>query len=312
MRSKVSVLKISLLSFLIALSACTKSPSNSEKNEGDARNFTTDCGVVYKGKLVNPIQAENGTPVTVEQLIGVDIASVRNDNTGESMLVKFHSIDAGNVPATKQFEGRAMLEQDFGRLALFYKANDDCEVDFSGEKARIGQLLKRDTGESYNEALLKGGYAGANAGNSVCGGDFLKTCYEALEEVPVQQEILQTEENQNDNSSIQDLIELLEEIEGNSGGGGSAANIFLWKPSSENDGNLVILHQHGFGVSVKVTYKDGKKIRTETGRDTGPSNGYDATVRFSKSGCSYGKNIKVSVGGKTYKVDNGCNRKEVR
>ncbi|MCB0318155.1 MAG: hypothetical protein KDD56_05315 [Bdellovibrionales bacterium] len=315
MNFKLTLLHLVLITSVFSVSACTKDPSNPELNKGDVRDITSDCGIVQKGKLVNPVKAENGTPVTIEQIIGVDIASVRNDNTGESMLVKFHSLEAGEVPAAKQFEGRAMLEQEFGRLALFYKADDDCELELEGgEKARIGQLVKREDGESFNEALLKGGYAIADNGNSVCGGDFLKTCYQALEETPAQQQAT-IEDNEDDETSINDLIELLQELDessSNFSGGGSAANQFLWKPVSESNGKLVILHQRGIGVKATIVYKSGGKVRTDTGSDSGPSNGYDATIRFSKRGCDYGKNIKVNIGGKTYSVKDGCNRVEVR
>lgn len=64
---------------------------------------------------------------------------------------------------------------------------------------------------------------------------------------------------------------------------------FLWKPSSERDGNLVILVDPE-KIDVVVEKADGSR---HTGHDFGPSNGRGTTSRFSKPGCWFGHNVKV-------------------
>ena len=318
MFKKISVFKIVLLCSAVALTACTKSTSDPNTNDGDVRTFTSDCGTVFKGKLVNPIQAENGMLVTIDQIIGVDLASVTNDNTGESMLVKFQGISAGDISAEKQFEGRAMLEQEFGRLALFYPANEQtCEINLEGEKALIGQLYKRSDGDSYNEALLKDGFAQSDSGSSVCGGSFLTTCYEALQEEPQQQQQFQDSNNSNNDNNTNSLLELLEALnalEGISSGGG-LSNTKLWKPKSESTGNVVVLipsSQSSPSDTLKAEKKGGGYI-TFNARPTECSHNGARCHYWSPASCSKFKGGgKVLLSGSTVmKIPgNPCDRKE--
>ncbi|MBM3247521.1 hypothetical protein FJZ17_03215 [Candidatus Pacearchaeota archaeon] len=68
---------------------------------------------------------------------------------------------------------------------------------------------------------------------------------------------------------------------------------FLWKPVSEAGGTLVILVSGATGATIYGP--DGKII--ERGRSTGPSNGYDDTIRFRKKGSSYPRGSFVLTGG---------------
>ncbi len=65
-----------------------------------------------------------------------------------------------------------------------------------------------------------------------------------------------------------------------------------WKPVSELDGNLVVLLPDDIVV----------KVGGETGTDYGASNGYGATIRFSKPGSEYGEGCIIDIDGKTYKA----------
>ncbi len=68
---------------------------------------------------------------------------------------------------------------------------------------------------------------------------------------------------------------------------------FLWKPISENDQKLVILHSPGDQPAV-IYDKDGNIL--EEGRNRGSSNGYDETVRFNNPGRSYTEAAYVKMG----------------
>ena len=91
---------------------------------------------------------------------------------------------------------------------------------------------------------------------------------------------------------------------------------FLWKPSSERDGNLVVLVDPA-GIRVEVFGSI-----SETLNDFGPSNDRGTTARGSFPGCSYGSNIQVRFyarsgkqmgfanGVSTVRIPNGCDRVE--
>jgi len=79
---------------------------------------------------------------------------------------------------------------------------------------------------------------------------------------------------------------------------------FLWKPISESDRMLVILHSYSGGAVVQ--YGDN----SETGDNRGASNGYCSTIRFDMPGASYGTDIIISAGTRQCYVANGTNRVE--
>jgi len=85
---------------------------------------------------------------------------------------------------------------------------------------------------------------------------------------------------------------------------------FLWKPISDNDGKLAI---HSTPEDTVVV------VNGETGRDFSGGNGYANLTRFSKPGCSYGKNVTVKLtnskgvpyrmnGKTTITIPDGCQR----
>jgi hypothetical protein len=85
---------------------------------------------------------------------------------------------------------------------------------------------------------------------------------------------------------------------------------FLWKPVSDSNGKLAI---HSTPADTVVT------VNGETGQDFSGGNGYANLTRFSKPGCSYGKNVTVKltntngvpyrVNGKTIiTIPDGCQR----
>ncbi|MEY4669301.1 MAG: hypothetical protein RL518_2000 [Pseudomonadota bacterium] len=85
---------------------------------------------------------------------------------------------------------------------------------------------------------------------------------------------------------------------------------FLWKPISDSNGKLAI---HATPGDTVIT------VNGETGQDFSGGNGYANLARFSKPGCSYGKNVTVKitnsqgapyrVNGKTsLTIPDGCQR----
>lgn len=85
---------------------------------------------------------------------------------------------------------------------------------------------------------------------------------------------------------------------------------FLWKPISDSNGKLAI---HSTPADTVIT------VNGETGQDFSGGNGYANLTRFSKPGCSYGKNVTVKLTnseGVPYRLDgktsitipDGCQR----
>jgi hypothetical protein len=80
----------------------------------------------------------------------------------------------------------------------------------------------------------------------------------------------------------------------------------LWKPSSERDGNLVILFPYEAG---EVTIRDAETGEVlATGRSTGPSNEFADTIRFDKPGSAFNNVIVEDSTGRSITIGNGGNR----
>lgn len=61
---------------------------------------------------------------------------------------------------------------------------------------------------------------------------------------------------------------------------------FLWKPISDSNGKLAV---HSTPADTVIS------VNGETGQDFSGGNGYANLTRFSKPGCSYGKNVTVKL-----------------
>ena len=91
------------------------------------------------------------------------------------------------------------------------------------------------------------------------------------------------------------------------GGSGGYSNTFLWKPVAENGGNLVVL------IPASMYYVNSCTISGSFGRE---SSGVDTRAngrpgfRFSRPGGSYGNNITVYAGGRSWHIANGGSRTE--
>jgi hypothetical protein len=203
-------------------------------------------------------------------------------------LIKLHGID---VPALGS--QRAVAQEVIASLSLqgdgyFYAAEPDCSINLEdGTQGIVGHLFSAN-GKSFAEELIKKN--AAIVSTDVCQGFKVSPCYRALAE----QSIPPTP-----------TIEI-PEYEGPA----TAKGFILWKPISDSDGRLAV-HSVPYGTSVRV--------EGEMGRNQGGGNGYGSLARFRKTGCSYGKNVKLELilsGGEkhTFKdktfatIPDGCRR----
>ena len=91
---------------------------------------------------------------------------------------------------------------------------------------------------------------------------------------------------------------------------------FLWKPSGENSGKLVVLLPKSYGGKVKgVVLRDASGRALESGRSSGFANGDREHFRFGKSGSSYPAGVLLEVEFSTgkkiaYKIDSPGSRVE--
>jgi hypothetical protein len=82
---------------------------------------------------------------------------------------------------------------------------------------------------------------------------------------------------------------------------------FLWKPVSERDGNLVILHS---GVNAVPVIYSSEGILLETGASLESSNGFDHMTVFTHPGSYYGTDLVADIGGVYCSIANGSSRIE--
>jgi hypothetical protein len=168
-----------LNSFLVAiLIGCTNSPSNDGVPGDDSRQFRTDCGVVFDGELLNPIDAYAG-----EEIFGVALvtpSTYRVTTEGGSFLVRLHNI-GGVIPGRDRvafdvtqrfFDGDLVLYRPFRKR--------DCRVFGSEGEAIIGNIVSRS--QSLGEELLRRGAVLPDRVPHQCAEELVNTCYQALSE----------------------------------------------------------------------------------------------------------------------------------
>jgi len=274
---------------LILILGCTKAPSsNSNGGSTDAipESASVRCGVFTADKFEPSVPFDNAEAVYVEAL-GADLVSITRttgEEAGNKQLVKLQGITASGLSSGKLVRAKQTIDAEVGFGALFLPAGDSCTLSLpSGGKGVYGQIFTADH-RSLSEILVSKGLAFPEAG--VCGGDELAGCYAGIE---AQEEI-----------SDQVLTH------------------FLWKPVSESNGKLVILHD-GFGVNVSI---EGA-VSSMAGTDDGGSNGYAATIRYPYPGCAYGsptlrfydqldRVVALNNGQTSLKISNGCERTELK
>jgi len=225
-------------------------------------SFRTSCNTVFQGQEENPISAKSATRGSVT-VLGPNLVSLSSKK--RTRLVKLHGLD---VPfqTDKQTRARTLLSDLAAEGdAYFYPAEPDCSVVLDdGREGMIGALFSA-SGKSFSETLLKRGLGQPTT--DLCRGSLLSSCYRALAE-----EALPTPTPTPEIPVPQ--------------GPSKPAGFILWKPVSDSDGRLAV-HSAPYGTTIVV--------KGEKGRNAGPGNGYGSLARFSRSGCGYGRNVKVEL-----------------
>lgn len=281
--SSIRASLIASVAIVSLLNGCTKSSSgngggSSSPGSTDNKTATTACGVVFDGKLQNPVALADGQKVTLLDVLSNNLVAVSPDSGKTRIVVKLQGVDSATT-TSKNSQAVDTIRSLFINGGYFYKPTKDCNTGSSGT---IGSLITN-SGTSVNEEVVKRGFAPADT-NDACSGSLLGACFQALDE--------STDDNQTSS---------------NVGCG------FLWKPESDKDGNLAILVDE---CSVRVLV-NGQELeqagagnaRCTTVRGDKPGCAYgNATVEIfdSFTGLPY-----VFNGGKTKLTLNGCQRFEL-
>ena len=86
---------------------------------------------------------------------------------------------------------------------------------------------------------------------------------------------------------------------------GPPSQAFLWKPVSDSSGKLVVILPASLASVGSITVRGS---RTESSSRSAIGNGQRPHYRFSLPGAAYGRNIKISGGGRTWTVADGSKR----
>lgn len=243
-------------------------------NHSNRSEYTTDCGVIDSGRLVNPVKASDGELVAI-QVVGGNKVIASNDQG--QRLIQLAGI--GSVAGFRNEAAIALMNSLAGQETYLYETNPGCQVDQPG--GAIGSLgsLVTASGVSYAEELLRAGYVSAST--HPCGDAELTGCYQALADtaVPV---------------------------------GGNISN-FLWKPAGEHDGNLVILFNPGpatvlvNGEALRFTGASNGRGTTARGNRNGCAYGANARVEaFDQQG----RVLLFPGGAREWIIADGCQRVE--
>jgi hypothetical protein len=284
------------LGFLVAISfafsACTK--GGGDDNGGGGNNppssgsGQTECGVVSDGRLINP-DPDDGEFVQVVGAISVNLVVIADGSTGANRrVIKLQGVGE-STSAFGDREGRSDIIALTSNGAYFFKATEDCEAVFSnGSRGSIGSLLTPN-GKSVAEELIRKRYAPVDR-NDACGGALLGGCLSQVQSTTPE------------------------------GSAGNIAGGFLWKPISENDGNLVIqVFECDAKIEVRSSAFPGTVLSPQ---NLGSGNARCSTFRFDKPGCAFGAaTVRVLDrdtglpylfrGSPDIEIANGCQRFEI-
>ena len=272
-----------VLGLFLGLAACSQGSDSDDDSStgatdqgvdqmdmGPGFSFSSRCGAVIDGLLVNPVPSASLEEVNVEVLRHdiLIITRLLGIEAGNRQLVKIHGVSSEGLREFQKTKAENIVRDMTSGGAFFAKASSAlpvpdpetgqlpelCETSFpGGGMGTVGQLFSRD-GQNIAEVLLE---EGAAVGVSeVCNSSLLLGCY----------------------SSIEPREEFSPQIISN----------FLWKPVSERDGGLVVLVDP-VGITVVVS-----GAVSETLVDFGPSNGRGTTARSSRPGGAFGGNITVT------------------
>ena len=289
-----SFLIISMMAFV----GCSSSSSGDgdddgdkqSNDDGDASEFpalASLCGSILDGSLFNPAPGSSVEIVDVDAITPDMVAVTRREGieAGNTQLVVLHGVTDANARSFELDRGRDFINSETAGGAFLVSATDAegntcAAVGDGGGQGIFGQLFTL-SGGNISEALISQGILQPAVNG--CFSEQLVGCYAGIDVV---QEF--------SSQFIRD---------------------FIWKPSSERDGGLVVLVDP-FGVTIVV-----RGARNETLTDFGASNGRGTTARSSASGCAFGsatvtffdsegRQMRISDGRESVSIPNGCDRVE--
>ena len=265
-----------LFIILISLNACTKSDSDDDSPDLGDTTFDTDCGTIFEGKLVQPIEANKGKQGIVE-VIGSNLVIFRRDDS--EILVKLQGLDV--TGGSRESRAVQFLRNLSGNnQAVFFQADESCTTTVSGGGiAAVGHLFTLN-GLSFSEELIKAGLAKINR-NDVCSGVLIGPCYIALQE---------------SNAPV-----------------GASISNFIWKPKSERDGNLVVLLNPGSATVVvngeTLVNSGASNGRGTTARSLKPGAAFGTNIEVEVFD-SQGNNLRFPGGATVFIIPDGAQRVE--
>lgn len=169
-----------LLAAFIGCGSDSNDDSSGASSGGDGTNreFQTECGVVSGGAVKNPVSSNNGTPVTITQVISSNLIVVRRAQGDQ--LVKLHGVTAA---ASGELGAVALLNSIAANGAFLFEPTDSGCVATTpdGGQGIVAQLVSS-TGQSYTEELLRAGYDLQVEGSGNCGEDLIAGCYATMKE----------------------------------------------------------------------------------------------------------------------------------
>ncbi len=266
-----------IITFLCLFSAVSCTKPRSDDGEGvtpptQSGEFTTDCGTVVGGVSRNPVNASNGTRVTVTGAAAHNAVTINRNGTQQ--IVKLRAL-SDSVSSSISSEATNIISDFTGDATLF---TDDCSTTLgNGTGAIVGDLI-RDNGVSLTERLLKRGAANVQA-NGTCSDTQVSSCYSALLD-------------QNIQPPAQNVV-----------------SNFIWRPETTSDGWLaVLLDPAGATIFVngdRLVDVGPSEGRGTTGRTNKPGCAFGSNVQvqvFNSSGAI----IPFPNGESTYVIPDGC------
>ena len=275
---------------LCLTTGCKKSSSDSDGDttSGDTTtsettgSATSTCGIIENQTLAG-FNSSSAIEVRIDDILKPDlfiIQRVGTDTTSGLELIQLLGVTSDGVSSATVARGLRNLSGELGTRAFMVPAGS-CPITVAGGGlARLAQLFFF-SGQSVAEHLIANGSVVPQ--DNGCGAGNITGCYSSIE--------------------VEEVISP------------TTISSFLWKPSSERDGNLVIL-VNPVNISVRV---NGSSLT-----NFGPSNGRGTTARAGRSGCSYGANVRVEFfdsadrrvllanGNSGVTIPNGCNRVDTR
>ncbi len=280
-------------------------------------NFSSECGAVKDSALLNPVtKAELVRVIPLSSTHGI-VTPLLGLSQGEQIMVQLQGLSSSGLSGTANRAGVNFISAHAAPEAYFVRSSHNCEIELESlGMATMGQIYTKD-GTSINEELIKRGFARSST-DAPCNSSLIEACYANLQsQAPV----------------IEEAPPPPPPTSNPSGGGhhedtgfppqdGYYENLirnFLWKPSSDSSGRVVVLVNP---LNVRVVVQGSV---TETLTNVGETNGRGTTARGTRPGCSYGSNIRVtffnaqnqqipvsSPDGVSVVVPDGCKRMEFR